>query len=200
MIWPHHFIHLFATLMLMGASNTYEAAPGEGLIWGDQLATRLPQHELTNIGVPGATAWHWANWIVYFDLKFHGLVLLELGTNDSRIGTYGANPELNPFTPDEFENYMRFVTTQVLARGAEWVILMTPPPNGLPTEDPSHALMEWYSERIALICASTDGVDCGPDLLHELDPKKHLTYDLIHYNRRGNAEVRKLIQTFLMTF
>jgi lysophospholipase L1-like esterase len=199
-IWPHHFIHLFATIMLVGASNTFEAAPGEGPVWGDQLATRLPQHEVKKWGVPGATAWHWANWIIYFDLKFDGLVVLELGTNDSRIGTYPGDPDLSPATPDQFETRMRYIVGQMHDRGAEWVVLMTPPPNGLPLDDPSHALMEQYSDRIVTICADVDGVDCGPDLLHKLDPELHLMGDLIHYNRRGNNEVRKLLQTFLMTF
>lgn len=200
MIWPHHFVHLFATIMLVGASNTYEAAPGEGEVWGDLLAARLPQHEIVNRGVPGATAWHWANWIVYFNLHFDGLVVIELGTNDSRIGTYPGDPDLTPATPDLFDTRMRFVIRQILERGAEWVVVMTPPPNGLPPGDPSHALLEGYAEKIAAICLDIEGVDCGPDLLHELDAEKHLTSDLIHYNQAGNVRVRKLLHGFLMTW
>jgi lysophospholipase L1-like esterase len=195
MIWPHHFIHLFATIMLVGASNTFEASPGAGPVWGDQLEMRLPQHEVQNLGVPGATAWHWANWIIYFNIKFDGLVVLELGTNDSRPGI-----SRDPATADAFEAQMRFIVDQMHKRGAEWVVLMTPPPNGLPHGDPSHALMEQYARRIGLICDDVDGVDCGPDLLHELDRETDLHEDLIHYNRKGNKKVRKLLQTFLMTF
>lgn len=193
-------LELVTTIMLLGASNTFEAAPGEGPVWGDRLAVQFPQHEVVNWGVPGATAWHWVSWVVYFDMHFEGLVIVELGTNDSRIGTYPGNPELHPATPDEYDAQMRFLVGELLGRGADRVLLMTPPPNSLPPEDPSHVLMERYAERIWGICADVHEVRCGPDLLHLLNPKTAMIWDHIHYTDLANRRVAWFVKRYLRSW
>lgn len=193
-------LEIVTTIILLGASNTFEAAEGEGPVWGDRLAENLPQHEVVNWGVPGATAWHWVNWVVFFDLQFEGLVVVELGTNDSRIGTHAGDPDLQPTTPDEYDTQMRFLMDQLFERGAERVLLLTPPPNTLPPDDPSHVLMERYAERIWGICSDVPEVRCGPDLLHLLNPKTAMVYDKIHYTRRANRQVAFMVRRYLQTW
>ncbi len=182
-------LEIITTIMLLGASNTFEAVPGEEPIWGERLAQHFPQHEIINFGVPGATAWHWSRWVVFFKLDFEGLVVIELGTNDARIGTYAANPTKLPTTPGEYEAEMRWIIAWILSHGGERVMLMTSPPLGEENTPEAHTLMIAYAQIVETLCEELDDVDCGPDLLSLIDVEMDIWDDGIHYTKSGSQEV-----------
>lgn len=185
-------ILLSGQITLLGASNTFgpsgippieQYAPG----WAEILDYK--QNEpITNIAVPGATAWHWANWLVFFSFRVEDTVLLELGTNDARF-----IPPPGAATQAQFALRMDFITDYLLSHGAGRVVIATPPPLGPWLDIPeAEALLEQYALTINALCATKDNVECGPDLLHTLNVYDHINADGIHYTRSGNRRVAEL--------
>jgi lysophospholipase L1-like esterase len=175
-----------AVITLFGDSNTMgpvagpESEPG----WAELLAESSPKCEVVNWGLAGATAREWATWVVWFDVHVPGgWVVLQLGTNDARDIRQPAA------TPGEYGRRMSFLAGWFLTHGAEGVLLTIPPPNNLPANDPSHALLAEYRERLLDICSDSPMVKCGPDLLEVIDPEDDLLDDGIHFDTSGQFRV-----------
>lgn len=139
---------------------------------------------VTQVGCGGATTWDWSllggvtlcggqSWDrnVYEARARPNLpadmVTVMLGTNDA-TGFF----EPAPISPDEYHENLANLVTNLLNDGAGQVMLMPPPPMCESTNVDVIIRLEAYRTIVGVMCSTTEGVVCGPDvytLLNEDD-------------------------------
>ena len=185
--------------LLLGDSITFGIVSGPAApAYAEILAADLAgSHDIVNASMSGTSAFYWApstpcpGICSSADNLFDELatpefpadiVTILLGTNDS-VGFFLDQP-----TPlGDYEDLMREIVDGIFAGGVSDVILMTPPRGNV--SPPAATLLAGYREEIALICADTLGVLCGPDLHELLDPALDFAFGDIHPNAAGHAKI-----------
>jgi lysophospholipase L1-like esterase len=109
------------------------------------------------------------------------VVTLLLGTNDA-IGFFEPVPVL----PSVYQTAVQEIADNLLADGADRVLLMTPPPNFW--DATAQALLAQYRDQVLDICASGGSVVCGPDVFEILRPSDFEVGN-IHPNAAGHAKI-----------
>jgi len=106
---------------------------------------------------------------------------LLLGTNDA-IGFFEPGPVL----PSVYRSAVQEIANNLVADGADRVLLMTPPPNFW--DATAQILLVEYRDQVLDICASGGLVVCGPDVFEILRPSD-FQVGHIHPNAAGHAKI-----------
>jgi lysophospholipase L1-like esterase len=155
--------------------------------------------DVTNIGCGGASSLDWTlsqggvicggrgsqvpNLYTALALPYMpvGIATILLGTNDA-IGFF----EPDPVSPSVYGVAVHELADNLLADGADLVMLMTPPPNFW--DATAQALLIDYRDEALEICASGSRLVCGPDVFELLSPSDFQAGN-IHPNRTGHAKI-----------
>jgi lysophospholipase L1-like esterase len=190
-------------VLLIGDSITYGTgfvSDDAGPPYAELLASLLDaDHEVVNAGCGGASSLDWSLSLpgsvcggvgVLPDGLFveralphlpAEMVSIMLGTNDA-IGFFEPRPVPVPI----YRLALDEIVSNLLAAGADTVILMTPPDHIWPDPAARNRLIG-YREQVLDICSETSSVICGPDVFALLDPVLHFEGGDLHPNARGHA-------------